>query len=213
MSQWLLLAAIGSQLLARSYWHHTLLTVLGSLCAFRPDCSMAWHHQWSSGSNSWDGEWQSGNAWPAETQGWGSNKRESDKGRDRFKNVTSLGAAGKHCLPLEDRKTLLMTLLMELNPEPPVLCKIALASWGAMTTMAVLFLLTRCRPRMSIRVLRDEAGMFTIDDAARQLVVTVKSLHQPKALVDPWLVPDPSPDSEQFGFTYFGTMGPNLVHR
>ena len=146
---------------------------------------MVWSNGWnsSSSSNGWD-EWQGqgqgqGNTWgsPAETQGWPSNKE-----RDRFKNVTTLGPPGKHCLPLEDRKSLLMALLMELNPDPPVLSKIALSGFNSMITHAVLYLLTRARPTLSIRLLRDEDNVFTITDGAKQLAATVASLLNTKDL-------------------------------
>ena len=71
------------------------------------------------------------------------------------------------CLPLEDRNALLMALVSELSPRRTVISKIAVSSFTATTTHALLFLLSRAGPRMSIRLLRDEEGLFTMDYAAQ----------------------------------------------
>ena len=44
---------------------------------------------------------------------------------------------------------------------------------------------------MSIRLLRDEDNVITIDYAAQQLAETARSLHPPEALADPRWVPGP----------------------
>ena len=122
----------------------------------------------------------------------GKKDKEKDKetaDRDRFKNATSLGAASKHPLPLEDRKSLLVAVVNLLSPRKIVLSKIAVSTFTATTTYDLLFLLSRAGPRMSIRLLRDEEGVFTIDYAAQQLAETAASLHQPEALADPRWVP------------------------
>ena len=143
---------------------------------------------WGSSSQSWqDEEWKGDQWWPDwKEQGGSSNKK--DKEKDRFKNVTSLGAASKHPLPLEDRKSLLVAVVSLLSPDKILLSKIAVSTFSPTTTHALLYWLCRATPRMSIRLLRDEDGMFTIPYAAQQLAETAESLHQSKAFVDPWLV-------------------------
>ena len=113
-------------------------------------------------------------------------EKDKEKERYRFKNVISLGSASKHPLPLEDRKALLVAVVNLLSPRKIVLSKIAVSTFTATTTHALLFLLSRAGPRMSIRLLRDDEGVFTIEYAAQQLA---RSLHQPEALADPRWVP------------------------
>ena len=146
----------------------------------------------SHSPQSWDDE-RRGGQWQQESHespaGKKDKEKDKEKDRDRFKNVTSLGAASKHPLPLEDRKGLLVAVVNLLSPRKIVLSKIAVSTFTATTTHALLFLLSRAGPRMSIRLLRDEDGVFTIDYAAQQLAETAASLHQPEALADPRWVP------------------------
>ena len=145
---------------------------------------MSW---WSSQPHSWDQDWH-GSSWWQEGPDWTSNKKDKDKDKekDRFKNVTSLGAASKHPLPLEDRKSLLVSLADELGPGRTPLSKIAIGQLNSTITHALLFLFCRATPRMSIRLLRDDANLFTISYAAKQLADTARSLHQPQAFANPW---------------------------
>ena len=145
-----------------------------------------WGSSSSSSPQSWDDERRGGH-WQQESHESAAGKK--DKEKDRFKNVTSLGAASKHPLPLEDRKALLVAVVHLLSPNKIMLSKIAVSTFTATTTHALLFLLSRAGLRMSIRLLRDEDGVFTIDFAAQQLAETALSLHQPEALADPRWVP------------------------
>ena len=160
---------------------HTLLTVLGSQRASQSKHLMSW---WSSSSHSWDDEWR-GDRGSWSQQDWqqtpaDKKDKDKDKEKDRFKNVTTLGATGKHPLTLEDRKSLLLALVSVLSPNKTVLSKIAVSTFTSTTTHALLFLLCRASPRMSIRLLRDEDGVFTINSAAQQLVETAQSFHNPQ---------------------------------
>ena len=147
---------------------------------------MSW---WRSQPHSWDQDWH-GSSWWQEGPDWTCNKKDKDKDkdkeRDRFKHVTSLGAASKHPLPLEDRKSLLMSLAEELTVGRTPLSKIAIGQFNSTMTHALLFLFCRATPRMSIRLLRDDANLFTISHAAKQLADTARSLHQPQAFANPW---------------------------
>lgn len=136
----------------------------------------------SSSSQAWEDDWKGGNSWQdwQDRQEWPGGKKDKEKERDRFKNVTSLGAVSKHPLPLEDRKSLLLALVDRLSPNKIALSKIAVSTFSPMTTHALLYLLCRASPRMSIRLLRDEEGVFTIAYAADQLAESAFSLHQPK---------------------------------
>ena len=141
---------------------------------------------WGSSSQSWQDEEWKGDQWWQDWKEQAGNKK--DKEKDRFKNVTSLGSTGKHPLPLEDRKSLLVAVVSLLSPDKILLSKIAVSTFSPTTTHALLYWLCRATPRMSIRLLRDEEGTFTIPYAAQQLAETAESLHQSKAFVDPWLV-------------------------
>lgn len=153
-----------------------MLTVLGSHCASQSErMSSPW---WSASSwdedNTWRASGDRGGTWQSESP---AGKKDFSKDRDKFKNVTSLGAATKHPLPLEDRKTLLVAVVNILSPHKTVLSKIAVSAFSATTTHALLYLLCRAGPRMAIRLLRDDDGVFTIDYAAQQLAETAQSLH------------------------------------
>ena len=151
--------------------------------------SSMWWGSSHSPQSSWEDE-RRGGQWQQEPHESPPAKKDKEKVQDRFKNVVSLGAASKHPLPLEDRKALLVAVVNLLSPRDKiVLSKIAVSTFTAMTTHALLFLLSRAGPRMSIRLLRDDEGVFTIDYAALQLAETARSLHQPEALADPRWVP------------------------
>ena len=148
-----------------------------------------WWGSSHSPQSSWDDE-RRGGQWQQEPHESPPGKKDKEKGQDRFKNVVSLGAASKHPLPLEYRKALLMAVVNLLSPRDKiVLSKIAVSSFTATTTHALLFLLSRVGPRTAIRLLRDDEGVFTIDYAALQLAETARSLHQLEALADPRWVP------------------------
>ena len=169
--------------------HHSLLTVLGSQCASQSALLMSspW---WGSSPQSWDDDERRGGQWQQESHESPAGKKDKEKDRDRFKNVTSLGATGKHSLSLEDRKSLLWAVMELLSQGgTPVLSKITVSRFSVTTVHALLFLLCHAVPRMSIRLLRDEDGVFTLDYAAQQLAETAASLHQPEALADPRWVP------------------------
>ena len=84
--------------------------------------------------------------------------------KDRFKHCTTLGDQGKHPIPLEDRKALVLGLITRLSPGT-ALSRVAVASWSAMTTHAALWLLCRAVPRTSVRTLRDKQDVYTTDYA------------------------------------------------
>ena len=138
---------------------------------------MSW---WGSSLHSWAGEWKDGSgAWGQED--WQQTPADKkDKEKDRFKNVTSLGAPGKHALPLEDRKALLVTLVNVLSPSKPPLSKIAVSRFSAVATHALIHLLSRASPKMSIRLLRGDDGAFSLDQAAQILAQTAITLHPPE---------------------------------
>ena len=84
--------------------------------------------------------------------------------KDRFKHCTTLGDHGKHPIPLEDRKALVLGLITRLSPGT-ALSRVAVAGWSAMTTHAALWLLCRAVPRTSVRTLRDKQDVYTTDYA------------------------------------------------
>ena len=84
-----------------------------------------------------------------------------------------------------DRKALLMALVNELSPRRTVISKIAVSTFTATTTHALLYLLSRVTPRTPIRLLRDEEGTFSIDYAAKQMAETAETLYPQEALADP----------------------------
>jgi hypothetical protein len=135
---------------------------------------------WGSGLSRWDdeprGTWRQEFESPA--------KKDKEKA-DRFKNVAYLGC-GKHALPLEDRKSLLVAVVSTLSPrDKPALSKIAVSAFTAMTTHSLLYLLSQTTPKSHIRLLRDDEGVFTIEHAAEMLAETAMSLYPQQALADP----------------------------
>lgn len=126
---------------------------------------------WHAGE--WD--WRQ-SSWHDEAPRWQEQLAEAAPAlKDKYRNVSSLGCPGKHPLPLEDRKELLLCLATMLAPEL-VLSKIAVAGWTAVTTMAAFWLISRAGPKMSLRTVRNEQGAFVIRDAARILAAAATSL-------------------------------------
>ena len=131
----------------------------------------------------------------------------------------------KHALPLEDRKALLIAVLHELSPQKNVVSKIAVANWSAVTTHAVLYLLSRVTPKTSIRILRDnDTAAFTIEYAAKTLAEAAFTVWgNQEALADPrWVRGAPGvrfdSDLAQEWFRFDSDLvqiwfrfGPNLV--
>ena len=179
--------------------------------------------QWGSSHSpqSWDDERRGGH-WQPDSHESPAGKKDKEK-VDRFKNVTTLGAVGKRPLPLEDRKALLMALVSELSPRRTVISKIAVSTFAATTTHALLYLLSRVTPRTPIRLLRDEEGTFSIDYAAKQMAETAETLYPQEALADPrWVRGAPGfrfgSDLAQVWFRFGSDLvqiwfrfGPNLV--
>ena len=117
--------------------------------------SSPWHWGHSAQSQSWDEDQRRGGGnWQQDSHESPAAKKDKEKA-DRFKSVTSLGQVGKHPLPFEDRKALLIAVMHELSPQKNVVCKIAVANFTATTTHAMLYLLSRVTPRTPIRILRD----------------------------------------------------------
>ena len=96
--------------------------------------------------------------------------------KDRFRHCTTLGDRGKHPIPLDDRKALVLGLAAKLSPGSPF-SKVAVASWTAMTTHTALWLLCRAAPRTSVRTLRDKKEVYTTEDAIDVLYETAMGLH------------------------------------
>jgi hypothetical protein len=93
----------------------------------------------------------------------------------KYRNVSTLGWPGKHPLPLEDRKELLLCMVVMLTTDL-VLSKIAVSQWSAVTTMAAFYLLSRAGPKMSLRTLWNDNREFVIRDAAVILATAATSL-------------------------------------
>ena len=103
--------------------------------------------------------------------------RKADKiVRDRFKHCTTLGDRGKHPLPLDDRKALVLGLVAKMSLGSS-LSRVAVSSWTAITTHAALWLLCRAAPRTSVRTLRDEKDLYTTEHAIDVLYETAMGLH------------------------------------
>ena len=139
----------------------------------------------SSSSQSWDEDQRSVCHWQPEQLESPAKKDQQSQQADRFKSVTTLGS--KHALPLEDRKALLIAVLHELSPQKNVVSKIAVANWAAVTTHAVLYLLSRATPKTSMRILRDnDTAAFTIEYAAKTLAEAAFTVWgNQEALADP----------------------------
>ena len=69
----------------------------------------------SSSSQTWDDDRRNG-SWQQRMQESPTDKKDKEQDRDRFENVTSLGAPSKHPLPLEDRRSLLVAVVNLLSP-------------------------------------------------------------------------------------------------
>ena len=188
--------------------------------------SSPWHWGHSAQSQSWDEDQRRGGGnWQQDSHESPAGKKDKENQKaDRFKSVTSLGQVGKHPLPLEDRKALLIAVMHELSPQKNVVCKIAVANFTATTTHAMLYLLSRVTPRTPIRILRDSDNVFTIDYAAKTLAETALTLYgQQEALADPrWVRGAPGfrfdSDLAQEWFRFDSDLvqiwfrfGPNLV--
>jgi hypothetical protein len=93
----------------------------------------------------------------------------------KYRNVSTLGWPGKHPLPLEDRKELLLCTVAMLTTDL-VLSKIAVSQWSVVTTMAAFYLLSRAGPKMSLRTLWNDNREFVIRDAAAILATAATSL-------------------------------------
>ena len=91
--------------------------------------------------------------------------------------MTSLSAGGKHALPLEDRKALLVALVKILSEGRDAISKIAVSRFSAVATHAWIYLLSRAGPRTSIRLLRGEDNVFKIEEAAEILAQTTMTLY------------------------------------
>ena len=178
----------------------------------------------SSSSQSWDEDQRRVFAhWQPEQLESPAKKDQQSQKADRFKSVTTLGS--KHALPLEDRKALLIAVLHELSPQKNVVSKIAVANWAAVTTHAVLYLLSRVTPKTSIRILRDnDTAAFTIEYAAKTLAEAAFTVWgNLEALADPrWVRGAPGfrfdSDLAQEWFRFDSDLvqiwfrfGPNLV--
>ena len=96
--------------------------------------------------------------------------------RDRFKHCTTLGDRGKHPIPLDDRKALVLGLVAKMSIAAS-LSRVAVASWTAMTTHAALWLLCRASPRTSVRTLRDGKDMYSNEHAIDVLYESALNLH------------------------------------
>ena len=128
---------------------HPLVTDLGTL--LRCLMSSSWNGWWwesqdNPASSEW---WQQADAgsqlaaWKSDPKQGGTSESvwKADKiVRDRFKHCTTLGDRGKHPIPLDDRKALVLGLAAKLSPGSS-LSKVAVASCTAMTTHAALWLL------------------------------------------------------------------------
>mgnify|MGYP006988308560 CR=1 FL=1 len=146
-------------------------------------CSPSWWAS-SSSSPSWEDD-RRGGQWQQESNESPVAKKEKEK--DRFKNVATLGS-GKHCLSLEDRRSLLLEVVQHLG-RAGRLSRIAVSGFSAMTTHALIYLLCRATPKMTIKLLRDTDGVFTIDHAALLLAAAAEDYHKREALSDPRWVP------------------------
>ena len=81
--------------------------------------SSPWHWGHSAQSQSWDEDQRRGGGnWQQDSHESPAAKKDKENQKaDRFKSVTSLGQVGKHPLPLEDRKALLIAVMHELSPQ------------------------------------------------------------------------------------------------
>ncbi len=165
---------------------------------------MDWNHSnsWAEarsgwGAGAWDGHaiwereaWQGSHTghgwWPPAGAGssWRPDPDYNDEKdntatsvvKDKFKNVGTLGCFGKHPLPLEDRKDIILGLVTALAPGHN-LSRMAVAGWGPEITMAVFWLLTQSGPKTPIRWLRDGEGAFTVAGAVDILKSAATSLY------------------------------------
>ena len=165
---------------------HPLVTDLGTL--LRCLMSYSWNRWWwdsqdnPSSSSEW---WQHADA-GSQVAAWENNPRQGGTSesvwkadkivRDRFKHCTTLGDRGKHPIPLDDRKALVLGLVAKMSLGSS-LSRVAVASWTAMTTHAALWLLCRAAPRTSVRTLRDEKDMYTNEHAIDVLYESALGLH------------------------------------
>jgi hypothetical protein len=180
-----------------------------------------WQWGFHTPSQTWNNDAQQGSGGGSGSSNWrqdsyesspAGKKEKAEKG-DRFKSITSLGQLGKHPLPLEDRKALLMAILNELSPQKNVLTKMAVASFTATTTHTLLYWLTHAIPRTPVRILRDHEQVFTIEYAAHSLAEAALSIHgQHEALADPrWVRGAPGFRFDSDLVQVWIKFGPDLV--
>ena len=145
-----------------------------------------WQHEWSSHtpSSAWSYGPQLGSGVVSGSSSWqqgayeGSPAGKKDRDKiDKYRNITTLGQGGRHCLTLDDSKALVIALLALLSPKATVLSKLAISQFNATTTHALLYWLTKVTPRTAVRVLRDDEQVFTIAHAAHLLAETAVSFH------------------------------------
>ena len=144
---------------------HKLVTDLGTLlCCLM---SYSWNGWWWESQDnpaSLSEWWQQADAgsqvaaWESDPKQGGTSESvwKADKiVRDRFRHCTTLGDRGKHHIPLDDRKALVLGLVAKMSLGSS-LSRVAVASWTAMTTHAAPWLLCRAAPRTLVRTLRGE---------------------------------------------------------
>ena len=165
---------------------HPLVTDRGTLvCCLM---SHSWNGWWwdsqdnSASSSEW---WQQADA-GSQVAAWESDPKQGSTSesvwkadkivRDRFRHCTTLGDRGKHPIPLDDRKALVLGLVAKMSLAAS-LSRVAVASWTAITTHAALWLLCRASPRTSVRTLRDDKDMYTNEHAIDVLYESALGLH------------------------------------
>ena len=135
---------------------------------------MSWN--WENRDNTWGGHAGQG-AWTSEEWKSAHRRQEKQEKQDKYSNVTTLGL--KHPMPLEDRKDLILGLATRLQEDVSASgasasgttgnFRTAVASWGPVLIMGVLFFLCRAKASMQIRVLKNPDGSFVMEDAVELL--------------------------------------------